>query len=264
MDSCQPLAVAQQILNATDISVVQAKHAIEYPAKIIGMDLVTDTALIRIEPQSDMTALTLGHSAALDAGEMVLAVGNPLGLNHTVSSGVISAKERFVPGASGSALDYLQTDTAINPGSSGGPLLNLRGEVVGINTAIASEAQNIGFAIPIDTVKRVMRLLVAGNSERGWFGAAARPADPGEAAQLGHANPDAVIVDRVTVGSPADRAGLRVNDLILRVGGEEIRNFVAFRRLLIGLQPGEALNLTLFRNGQQIELNSTLETRPSE
>ena len=119
------LTNAHVIHNATDIRVVRAKNRDEFPARIIGVDPATDTALIRIEPQPDMQVLTLGNSGALEVGEIVMAVGNPLGLNHTVSSGLISAKERLVSEDEGSLLDYLQTDTAINPGSSGGPLLNL-------------------------------------------------------------------------------------------------------------------------------------------
>jgi S1-C subfamily serine protease len=256
------LTNAHVIRNATDIRVVRAKSREEFPARIIGVDPATDSALIRIEPQADMQVLTLGNSGALEVGELVMAVGNPLGLNHTVSSGLISAKERLVSEDTTSLLDYLQTDTAINPGSSGGPLLNLHGQVVGINTAIATDAQNIGFAIPIDTIKTVIPILVSGNPERGWFGAAARPASPGEAAELGHSNPSAVIVDEVFDASPASNAGVRVDDLILRVGDQEIPDFVAFRRQLISLRPGSNLDLTILRDGEQIEISSTLVAPP--
>jgi len=256
------LTNAHVIRNATDIRVVRAKSREEFPARIIGVDPATDSALIRIEPQPDMHVLTLGSSAALEVGEIVMAVGNPLGLNHTVSAGLISATERLVSEDTTSLLDYLQTDTAINPGSSGGPLLNLHGQVVGINTAIASDAQNIGFAIPIDTIKRVIPILVSGNSERGWFGAAARPASPGEAAELGHSNPTAVIIDEVLDPSPASASGVRAHDLILRVGDQEIPDFIAFRRQLISLRPGSHLNLTILRDGEQIEIDSTLVAPP--
>jgi len=257
------LTNAHVIRNATDIRVVRSGSREEFPARIIGVDPATDTALIRIDPQPDMHVLTLGNSEALEVGEIVMAVGNPLGLNHTVSAGLISAKERLVPGDEASLLDYLQTDTAINPGSSGGPLLNLYGQVVGINTAIASDAQNIGFAIPIDTIKRVIPILISGNPERGWFGAAARPASPGEAAELGHPNPSAVVIDEVLEPSPASNAGIRVDDLILRVGDQEIPDLIAFRRQLISLRPGSTLELTILRDGEQIEINSTLAAPPT-
>ncbi len=258
------LTNAHVIRNATDIRVVRLKNREEFPARIIGIDPATDSALIRIEPQPGMQVLTLGSSGALEVGEIVMAVGNPLGLNHTVSSGLISAKERLIAEDEASLLDYLQTDTAINPGSSGGPLLNLYGQVVGINTAIATKAQNIGFAIPIDTIKRVIPILVSGNSERGWFGAAVRPASPRETAELGHSNPSAVIIEEVFDPSPASKAGVRANDLILRVGDQEIPNFIAFRRQLLSLRPGNTLELTILRDGEQIEIRSTLVAPPSD
>jgi len=257
------LTNAHVIHNATDIRVVRAKSREELPARIIGVDPATDTALIRIEPQPDMQVLPLGDSGALEVGEIVIAVGNPLGLNHTVSAGLISAKNRLVSDDEATLLDYLQTDTAINPGSSGGPLLNLHGQVVGINPAIATDAQNIGFAIPIATIQRVIPILLSGNPERGWFGAAARPASPGEAAELGHSNPSAVIIDEVLDLSPASEAGVRVDDLVLRIGDEEIPDFIAFRRQLITLRPGNTLELTILREGEQIEIISTLVAPPS-
>jgi len=256
------LTNAHVIRNATDIRVVRARNREEFPARIIGVDPATDSALIRIEPQPDMTVLPLGSSDSLEVGEIVMAVGNPLGLNHTVSAGLISAKERLVSEDEASLLDYLQTDTAINPGSSGGPLLDLHGQVVGINTAIASDAQNIGFAIPIDTIKRVIPILVSGNPERGWFGAAARPTSPGEAARLGHSNPTAVIIDGVVDPSPAAKAGVRADDLVLRVGDQEVPDFIAFRHQLIDLRPGSTLRLTILRDGEQIEISSKLEAPP--
>ncbi len=256
------LTNAHVVQNATDVRVVRAGDPEEYPAKIIGIDPLSDTALIRIEPQPGMTILPLGSSTALEVGEMVVAVGNPLGLNHTVTSGLVSAKERIVPGEGASLIDYLQTDSAINPGSSGGPLLNLRGEVVGINTAIVSDAQNIGFAIPIDTVKRVMPLLISGRSDRGWFGASARALEPGEAEQLGESNHNAVVIEGVVPNSPAALAGLLDGDMVRRVEGIEIPNFVAFRRELIGMLPGQTLSMTLSRAGEPIEIESTLAVRP--
>ena len=257
------LTNAHVVRNATDIRVVRSKNREEYLARIIGVDAPTDIALLRIDPQPDMKVLPLGRSGELSVGEIVVAIGNPLGLNHTVSSGLISAKERIVGGVNESLIDYLQTDSAINPGSSGGPLLNLRGEVVGINTAIASDAQNIGFAIPIDTVKSVMPILVSGRTERGWFGASARPAEPGEAKKLGHPNPSAVVVEHVFARSPASRAGVRTNDLILRVGDQEVQDFVAFRRQLIGMRPGQTLELTLLRDGTLIVVRGRLAERPA-
>jgi len=250
------LTNAHVVRNATDIRVVRAGRRDEIPARIIGIDPVTDTALLRMEPQPDLRVLPLGDSDALRVGELVIAVGNPLGLNHTVTSGLVSAKERIVPGPETLILDFLQTDSAINPGSSGGPLLNLRGEVVGINTAIVEEAQSIGFAIPIDTAKLVMPLLVLGRTTRGWFGASARPFEPGEGAAGG------VAIGEVTPGSPAEAAGLRVGDLITSVNGAPVTGFVAFRRRLLPLLPGDELVLGVLRAGERLELRGRLAEPP--
>ena len=193
------LTNAHVVQNALDIQVLLAEGKKGYPAKIIGMDRLTDTALLKIEAGRPLTALPLGDSDRLRMGEMVLAVGNPLGLRHTVTSGLISAKERAAQGANDKYAYFIQTDSAINPGSSGGPLINLYGEVVGINTAIVSQAQLIGFSIPANTVKEVMPLLVLGQTERGWFGLKAIPLSIEEAVELNYNG--AIMVDGRVVGS---------------------------------------------------------------
>ena len=253
---------AHVVRNATDVRVVRAGIREEFPARIIGMDRLTDTALLRIDPQPGMTVLPLGDSDRLEVGEMVIAVGNPLGLQHTVTSGLVSAKERIVPGAENTLVDFLQTDSAINPGSSGGPLLNLYGEVVGVNTAIVSNAQSIGFAIPINTVKQVMALLIVGKTERGWFGASARPFEPGEARAVGYPNPSAVVIEDVAADSPAAAAGIRPADVIVAVDGQRVEDFVAFRRQLLARLPGQKLRLLVSRDGELIELESLLVANP--
>ncbi len=257
------LTNAHVVLNATDIRVVRAQRRDEHVARIIGIDRLTDIALLRIEPEPGLTALPLGDSDALSVGEMVIAMGNPLGLNHTVTSGIISAKERIVNSGRPLLLDFLQTDSAINPGSSGGPLLNLHGEVVGINTAIAGDAQAIGFAIPINTVKIVAPLLITGKTERGWLGTSVRPLDPGEGVALGWIDSRAIVVDEVTADSPAAEAGLEPNDVIVRVDGQEVGGFIAFRRRTLALLPGHEVELTVFRGGELRELRSTLVRNPA-
>jgi len=257
------LTNAHVVFNATDIQVVFSERRAEVPATIVGMDRLTDTALLRIEVDFPLTALPLGDSDNLSVGEMVVAVGNPLGLNHSVTSGLVSAKERIVPGPEAQLLDFLQTDSAINPGSSGGPLLNLRGEVVGINTALISDAQSIGFAVPINTVKEVMPLLIVNRTQRGWFGVSARPLAPGEATQLGYANPRGILVESVAQGSPAELSGVEPGDLIVRVGDREIDSFVRLSRHLLRLLPGDEIHVTLFRGGDLIDITSTLIENPA-
>jgi serine protease Do len=257
------LTNAHVVFNATDIQVVFSGRREEASATIVGMDRLTDTALLRIETGFPLTPLPLGDSDDLSVGEMVIAVGNPLGLNHSVTSGLVSAKERVVPAPQTQLLDVLQTDSAINPGSSGGPLLNLRGEVVGINTALISDAQSIGFAVPINTVKDVMPLLIVNRTERGWFGVTARPLAPGEAKQRGYANPRGIVVESVADGSPAEASGIEPGDLIVRVGDREIDSFVRLSRHLLRMLPGDQIHVTLLRDGDLIDITSTLIENPA-
>jgi len=258
------LTNAHVIHNATDIRVVLSEGRNEYPAKIVGADRVTDTALIRIEPDHLLTVLPLGDSDSLRIGEMVLAIGNPLGLRHSVTSGIISATERISPGLNEKLIDFIQTDSAINPGNSGGPLLNLHGEVVGINTAMVSKAHSIGFAIPINTVKKVMPMLVLGKTDRGWLGIQAVPLMPDKAFELKYPQEGGVLVVAVEKGSPAEKSGLKPDDIIMGLNGHPVGRFLLLRRELLSLSPGVELNLTVFRDGTILEVKSTLEKKEKE
>ncbi|MCF8144218.1 MAG: trypsin-like peptidase domain-containing protein [Deltaproteobacteria bacterium] len=252
------LTNAHVIHNATDIRVVLSAAKKEYPAKIIGADRVTDTALIKIEPDRLLPVLPLGDSDALRVGEMVLAIGNPLGLRHSVTFGIVSAKERVSPVLSEEFVDFIQTDSAINPGSSGGPLIDFYGGVVGINTALVSQAQSIGFAIPINTVKEVMPMLVLGKTERGWFGVRAVPLTAATAAELGYPTDAGAIVTEVEKGSPAEAAGIQTDDIITALNGQPLESFLLFRRKLLTLAPGQEIHLTIFRRGETKDIWSTL------
>jgi serine protease Do len=258
------LTNAHVIHNATDIRVVLSEGRREYPAKIVGEDRITDSALIRIEPDHLLTVLPLGNSDRLRIGEMVLAIGNPLGLRHSVTSGIVSATERIAPGLSEKLVDFIQTDSAINPGSSGGPLVNLYGEVVGINTAMISKAQSIGFAIPINTVKKVMPMLVLGKTERGWLGVRAVPLMPNKAFELKYPHEGGVLVVAVEKDSPAEKAGMKPDDIIMALNGHPVGRFLMLRRELLSLSPGVQLNLTVFRDGTILEIKSTLEKKEKE
>jgi S1-C subfamily serine protease len=255
------LTNAHVVQNALDIQVLLSNEEKGYPAKIIGMDRLTDTALLKIEADRPLTALPLGDSDRLRVGEMVLAIGNPLGLRHTVTSGLISAKERTSAQANDKFAYFIQTDSAINPGSSGGPLINLHGEVVGINTAIVSEAQLIGFSVPTNTVKEVMPLLVLGHTERGWFGVQAVPLSPEQAGELNYNGSDALLIQEVEKGSPAEISGLKPNDIIVEFEGQSMERFLLFRRKLLGLTPGKQIRMTIWRNGEEKKITSTLVKR---
>lgn len=255
------LTNAHVIHNATDIRVVLSEGRKEYAAKIVGADRITDTALIHIEPDHLLTVLPLGNSDRLRIGEMVLAIGNPLGLRHSVTSGIVSATERISPELNEKLVDFIQTDSAINPGSSGGPLVNLHGEVVGINTAVVSKAQSIGFAIPINTVKTVMPMLVLGKTERGWLGVQAVPLMPNRAFELKYPHEGGVLVVAVEKDSPAEKAGMKPDDIIMGLNGHPVGRFLLLRRELLSLSPGTQLSLTIFRNGTIMEIKSNLEKK---
>jgi len=252
------LTNAHVIHNATDIKVVLSGGKMEYTARIIGADRITDTALIKIEPDHLLPVLPLGDSDTLRVGEMVLAIGNPLGLRHSVTLGIVSAKERVSPMLNEDLVDFIQTDSAINPGSSGGPLLNFYGEAVGINTAMMSQAQSIGFAIPINTVKEVMPMLVLGKTERGWFGVRAAPLTWKKAAELQYPDEEGILVMEVDKESPAQESGLQPDDIIVTLNGQTMDSFFIFRRELIGLAPGQKIRLTVFRKGKTVEIWSVL------
>lgn len=256
------LTNAHVVHNATDIRVVLDTETRNRAARIIGLDPLTDTALLKMGPVDPRRVLPLGDSDALRTGEMVIAIGNPLGLNHTVTQGIVSARDRVAPGRREMPMEFVQTDSAINPGSSGGPLINFHGEVVGINTAIVAKAQSIGFAVPINTVKAVMPMLVLGSAERGWFGAKAAPLTKEDAARLGYAGKGGVLVTRVDEGSPAREAGMAEDDIITAMNGKAVAGFLRFRREILGMPPGLEIRLTVFRAGEEVSIEGRLAPPP--
>lgn len=256
------LTNAHVVHNATEIRVVLSQGRRDFPARIIGLDRVTDTALLKMPPVPGTTVLPLGDSDRMRTGEMVLAIGNPLGLRHTVTLGIVSAQERMAPEYQDQVMDFVQTDSAINPGSSGGPLLDLHGEVVGINTAIVAQAQSIGFAVPVNTVKEVMPLLVLGNTERGWFGAKAVLLSRKDAQRLGYTGPSEILIQDVEDGSPAEEAGLTREDILVEMNGEPLSRFQVFRRKQLGMTPGMDIQLTVFRKGEEISISGRLAAPP--
>src|SRR5262245_16270920 len=196
----------------------------EYDAKIVGRDPLTDSALIELTEKPDHTlpAIEFGDSSQMEPGDWVMAIGNPFNLSHTISVGVISAMKRPFPVSTGRSLDMLQTDAAINPGNSGGPLLNIRGEVVGMNTAIYSDARQsanigIGFSVPINVVRGLLPQLRNGKITRGMIGVQVQPVPRDSYAELGLKERKGALVASVTGGSPAQEAGMKAGDVILDV-----------------------------------------------
>lgn len=223
----------------------------EYKAKLIGADPKTDVAIIKIEPKEELHPLTLGDSDALMVGEIVVAIGNPFGLSHTVTQGIVSAKARTI--GFGPYDDFIQTDASINPGNSGGPLLNLEAKVVGINAAIVASAQGIGFAIPINTAKNIIeQLQTKGSVTRGWLGVYIQKVDPDLAKSLGLKDRRGALVSGVQKASPAEKVGLKARDVIVEVNGKPISDFNELPRLVALLPVGQKVNLKVVRDGKEI------------
>ena len=226
----------------------------EYDAKIIGRDPKTDIALIKIDVRQSLPVAVLGNSEALQVGDWVVAIGNPFGLEHTVTAGIVSAKGRII--GAGPYDEFIQTDASINPGNSGGPLLNLKGEVVGINTAIVSGGQGIGFAIPINVARDMLtQLKTKGKVARGWLGIVIQRITPEIAKSLGITESEGALVADVMENSPAEKAGIKRGDLIVSYNGKKVKDNDTLPRLVAATEIGKTAKIVLIRNKKQMEVN---------
>jgi serine protease Do len=238
----------------------------EFDAQSVGLDPLTEVAVIKIDAM-DLPVARLGDSDGIRVGDWVLAVGNPLELRSTVTAGIISAKERQIDimRDSFSVESFLQTDAAINPGNSGGALVNLRGEVIGVNTAIATEtglSAGFGFAIPINLAKKIMEdLIYKGVVERAYLGIAMININEKRARALSLDRPTGVFIDRVLRDSPADDAGMRPKDVILRIGDEEVNKSNQVQAIIAKRAPGDVLTLEVLRSGRLVNLEVRLAMR---
>jgi serine protease Do len=231
-----------------------------FTAKLVGSDARTDVALMKIDAAGDLPFATLGESSKVQPGDWSLAVGNPFGLETSVTLGIVSAKGRSI--GAGPYDDFIQTQASINPGNSGGPLFDVDGRVIGINTAIVG--QGIGFAIPIDQVKPMLDdLKTSGKVSRGWLGVQLAELDPGNAAAMG-ATKGGVAVALVTAGTPAAKAGLKVGDVVVSIDGVPVKEGPALVRAVGGHKPGETVKLELVRDGKPLSLSVLLAARPDE
>ncbi|CCQ91339.1 Serine protease Do [Nitrospina gracilis 3/211] len=223
----------------------------EYVGNVLGTDEETDLAVVHINSDEILPQVSLGDSSKLKIGQLVVAIGNPYGLKETLSLGVISGLNRENINLSRYE-DFIQTDASINPGNSGGPLLNIRGEVIGINTAIINYAQSIGFAIPSNVVKNVSRQIIEhGEVNRGWLGVGIENVPEDVAAQVNLAKGRGVMINSIFEGQPAHMAGLKVGDIILKIGGSNVDSPNGMIRLIGNVSPGQFINLDILRDGEE-------------
>lgn len=247
---------------ATEIK-IKLQNGKEYAAKVVGRDPKTDLALIKAEADKNFPKpAVLGDSSSLRVGDWVMAVGNPFGLGHTVTVGIISAKGRII--GAGPYDDFLQTDAAINPGNSGGPLFNMSGEVVGINTAIVARGQGIGFAIPINVAKDLLPQLRTGKVIRGWLGIMIQDVTSEIAESFNLKEAKGVLVSDVLKDSPAEKAGIEQGDIILELNGEEVRDAHELSRRVAATPPNSEVKLGLLREGSKKVVTVNLGTMPDE
>jgi serine protease Do len=253
------------VLNGTDDVTVQLSDGRQSKAKIVGTDGQIDLAVLKIDLEN-LTPLPIGDSDKVRVGQIVMAIGNPFGLDESVSQGIISAKDRRA--MNDSQLEFFQTDTAINPGNSGGPLVNIRGEVIGINTAIYSESggnQGIGFAIPSNVVRAAMNSIISkGRVIRGYLGVGIQPVTADIAEQFKLTSARGALVTDVTPGSPAEKAGIIRGDVIRKVNGYEVKDTIALVNRIAEADIGSKLTIDLVRDGETKTVNAQVIEQPAD
>ncbi|MGO9019310.1 MAG: DegQ family serine endoprotease [Syntrophobacteraceae bacterium] len=229
----------------------------EFKAQVVGRDPKTDIAIIKIDAGENLPAANIGDSDQIKVGDWVLAIGNPFGLGDTVTSGIVSAKGRVI--GAGPYDDFIQTDASINPGNSGGPLFNMKGEVIGINTAIIPEGQGIGFAIPVNTAKSLIPQLEAnGEVTRGYLGVNIQSIDPDLAKALKLEQSKGALVAEVVPGGPADKAGIKAGDVIVSFDGKSVHDSHDLPAMVAAATIGRQVPVTLVRNGKEIKIDAVV------
>ena len=252
------------VVKGADEILIRFSDKREYRGQILGTDPKTDLAVVRFKPDHEVTVATLGDSYALRVGEWAIAIGNPFGLDQTVTVGVISATGRSDVGLA-TYENFIQTDASINPGNSGGPLVNLRGQVIGVNTAIVAAGQGIGFAIPINMVKRVVEQLVdKGKVVRGWLGVALQPLSLDLAQSLGLSGINGAVVGSTIAGSPAAQAGLQQGDVIVAYDKVPVEDYRHVQRLVAETQVGKSVTLQIVRKKTKIDVPITIAELPDD
>lgn len=250
--------------SATEIKVTVSGFEEPFKARVVGSDYDLDLAVLKIDAPKKLPFLKLGDAGKSLVGDWVIAIGNPYGLDHTVTVGVISAKGRPVDIEDRHYKNLLQTDASINPGNSGGPLLSLKGEVIGINTAVNAQAQGIGFAIPSSTVKSVLdELINKGKVVRPWLGVQVQQVDSNWADYLGLSKTEGALVVGVVSGSPADRAGISRGDVVLEIAGRKIRTPEELVAAIKEQRIGSQVEIVLWREGKLVRVRVVINEKPA-
>lgn len=254
IDPAGIIVTNNHVVDRADKIVVSLTDGRQLPARVLGRDELTDVAVIKVQSNEALPAVTWGDSRRAEVGDWILAAGNPFGLGGSVSVGIISAEGRDL--GSGPFDNFLQLDAPINPGNSGGPVFNMDGQVIGVSSVIVSPtgaSVGIGFAIPSDTVSRIVsQLLAKGSIERGWLGVSVDDRNGG------------VLIANMDRSGPASRAGIRPGDVVLAVNGEKIESSRGLIRAVAGVPPGNSVRLTVRRTGREMEINVTVGRRPTE
>lgn len=247
---------------ASEIKVTLASKE-TFDATLVGRDPKIDLALLKITSNKPLPTVPFGSSDALEIGDWVMAIGNPFGLGHTVTTGIVSAKGRII--GAGPYDDFIQTDASINPGNSGGPLFNMRGEVIGINTAIVAGGQGIGFAIPSNMAKEVLlQLHDKGKVTRGWLGVAIQKLSPDLVQAFKLENDHGALVADVAPDGPAAKAGIERGDIIVRFQGQKVQDSTELPRLVATVAPGTQVDVDIFRGGKKLTIPVKLGTLKDE
>lgn len=254
------------VVDGADEVTVTLSDGREIPAKVVGADPMSDLAVVRVDAE-DLPAAELGDSDSLRIGEWVVAAGNPFGLRDTVTAGIISATGRSNVRIA-EYEDFIQTDAAINPGNSGGPLVDLHGRVIGVNTAIATRSggnAGVGFAIPINMAKSIMKSLIDnGKVVRGWMGVAIQPLDEAMAKSFGYDSTEGALIGDVLPDSPAEDAGLKTGDIVVKFGDTDIHDMQQLRNVAAATEPGTTVRIKVIRDGKPLTVKLKVAQRDAQ
>ncbi len=251
------------VVEQADKILVKLSDGKEYEAKVIGKDAKTDIALIKVKPTGSLPVAETGDSEKLRVGDWVMAIGNPFGLEQTVTAGIVSAKGRVI--GAGPYDNFIQTDASINPGNSGGPLFNMEGKVIGINTAIVAQGQGIGFAIPISMAKTILPDLKAkGKVTRGWLGISVQDISEDIAKNMKLKERSGALIADVFKGDPADKAGLKAGDVITEINGKKIKDTHELLMLIAGFRVGETVKIKILRDSLEKDVSIAVAERKEQ